>query len=145
MGFSRMNEANKKFEDSIAINKAPLRVSCGAEFTLIVTVDANVYACGGCYKGQLGVKGMKDRYAPSLVSTLHGKTVTDVACGREHAFAVVNDGQEVCSLVFFLAASGLGAAILYTRCVGVVVCGCGCGLLTAHIPALSSHIPALSC
>ena len=40
-------------------------------------------------QGQLGVRGLKDRTTPTLVSALHGEKVTDVACGREHAFALI--------------------------------------------------------
>ena len=88
-GFSRLTAARRKFEETISAQKAPTRISCGSEFTLVVTADGCVYACGRCDRGQLGVKGMKDRYAPTLVTTLHGKRVSDVACGREHAFAIV--------------------------------------------------------
>jgi alpha-tubulin suppressor-like RCC1 family protein len=88
-GFQKLNASAIRHEEMISVRKAPRRVSCGAEFTLIVTADSSVYACGCCDKGQLGVRGMKDRDEPSLVSALHGKAVTDVACGREHAFALV--------------------------------------------------------
>jgi len=88
-GYLKRHASILHHEQMIAVNKSPLRVACGAEFTLIVTADSSVYACGCCDKGQLGVRGMKNRYEPVLITTLHGKQVTDVACGREHAFALV--------------------------------------------------------
>jgi hypothetical protein len=57
--------------------------------------QALIHNTNRCYiQGQLGVKGMsgmslKDRYAPTLVTALHSKKVSDVACGHEHAFALV--------------------------------------------------------
>ena len=40
-------------------------------------------------QGQLGVKGLKDRFEPTLVTALCGKKVTDVICGQDHAFAII--------------------------------------------------------
>ena len=93
--FNNFNAANRRFEESISRKKAPSKVACGGEFTLVVTADGCLYACGACDKGQLGVAGMRDRFRPTLVSSLYGKLVTGIGCGREHAFAIVQGGREV--------------------------------------------------
>mmetsp|Transcript_39362 Transcript_39362/g.57899 ORF Transcript_39362/g.57899 Transcript_39362/m.57899 type:complete len:667 (+) Transcript_39362:207-2207(+) len=94
-GWQTQQAAHIKYAACIARSKAPLRIACGAEFTLIVTADGCVYGCGRGDEGQLGVRGLKDRFTPTLLSSLHGLDVTDVACGRQHAFALVDGGLHV--------------------------------------------------
>eukprot|EP00741_Cyanophora_paradoxa_P003473 tig00000711_g3373.t1 len=68
-------------------------VACGADHTVVVTYQGEVYAWGRNMYGQLGLGTLADHDTPTLVSALHGKQVRQMACGAMHTVAVMEDGE----------------------------------------------------
>ena len=84
-----------------------VRVACGAEFTLFVTKDGALYACGNPQYGQLGI-GTDGQYnssgssikmvfqpypKPTRVGGFNGEKVVNVAAGQNHAIATTDAGH----------------------------------------------------
>lgn len=80
------------------------QVSCGADFTVAVTTDGQVYTWGNPQYGQCadgsehGYIGSNNRMiyspqGPKLVKALNGKTIVSVSCGTNHCLALDNEGQ----------------------------------------------------
>lgn len=68
------------------------QVSCGWDFTIILTGDGLVLACGSNAFGQLGVSAEKTHSAePLLLKSFH-EPVTSVAAGLRHALASTASG-----------------------------------------------------
>lgn len=98
-------------------NKPIVRLACGAEFSLIVDVDGNLYSFGSPEHGQLGhnsegkyfTTGNKyafhNEYMPRRIVTFIEKSreghitplddvwITEVACGTNHSLAVDKKGR----------------------------------------------------
>ncbi|CAH2325682.1 Hypothetical predicted protein [Pelobates cultripes] len=68
------------------------KVSCGWDFTLILTDNGQVLSCGSNAFSQLGIPQVKSCSVPEPVQTLHEK-VTDVAAGLRHTLALTESGQ----------------------------------------------------
>ncbi|XP_072528394.1 secretion-regulating guanine nucleotide exchange factor [Salminus brasiliensis] len=73
-------------------NKTVQQVSCGWDFTIILTDDGQVLACGSNAFGQLGVSPqIKHTAEPHFVKSL-GESVISIAAGLRHALAVTGSG-----------------------------------------------------
>ena len=70
------------------------RVSCGGAHTLVLDQRGRVFSMGLNDSGQLGL-GVNEEYVtePTLVPGLEGKTVTDIAAGRDHSAVVTSEGE----------------------------------------------------
>jgi alpha-tubulin suppressor-like RCC1 family protein len=66
-------------------------LSCGSTHSLAVTHDGAVYAWGKNQKGQLGTGDGKEYHKPTLLVSLLGTAVKQVACGWDHSLAVTRD------------------------------------------------------
>nr|XP_053648638.1 probable E3 ubiquitin-protein ligase HERC1 isoform X5 [Cherax quadricarinatus] len=72
------------------------QVVCGQNCTFIVTANGSVLACGEGSYGRLGQGNSDDLHTPSVISTLQGFVVTQVAtsCGSDgHSLAVTDSGE----------------------------------------------------
>lgn len=73
------------------------KVAAGAEFSLALSADGDVYAWGRGYEGQLGERGEVVRPTPKCVaaapSLLLRADIVDVAAGETFAVAVSRDGR----------------------------------------------------
>lgn len=70
-----------------SINCQVKEVSCGADFTLMLTTEGRVYSCGSGAMGKLGHGDETDRPLPTLVSTFDrmGKkrrTIRNLICNK---------------------------------------------------------------
>uniref|UniRef100_A0A3B1J6S1 Secretion regulating guanine nucleotide exchange factor n=1 Tax=Astyanax mexicanus TaxID=7994 RepID=A0A3B1J6S1_ASTMX len=73
-------------------NMTVQQVSCGWDFTIILTDDGRVLACGSNAFGQLGVSPqIKHTAEPLLIKSL-SESVISVAAGLRHALAVTGSG-----------------------------------------------------
>uniref|UniRef100_T1IPE6 HECT domain-containing protein n=1 Tax=Strigamia maritima TaxID=126957 RepID=T1IPE6_STRMM len=73
--------------------KRVVQVACGANHSLALTDVGQLYAWGSNECGQLGlgVKG-KDEPNPSLIKSLEGVPLAQIACGSEHSIALSKSG-----------------------------------------------------
>ncbi|XP_071541149.1 LOW QUALITY PROTEIN: probable E3 ubiquitin-protein ligase HERC1 [Panulirus ornatus] len=72
------------------------QVVCGQNCTFIVTANGSVLACGEGSYGRLGQGNSDDLHTPTVISTLQGFVVTQVAtsCGSDgHSLAVTDSGE----------------------------------------------------
>ncbi|KAI0228426.1 putative E3 ubiquitin-protein ligase HERC4 [Lamellibrachia satsuma] len=70
-----------------------LQVVCGSQHTLALMRYGDVFAWGGNSYGQLGIGNVKDNvYDPQLLTGLRGLTLTRVAAGGAHSFALTVSG-----------------------------------------------------
>jgi len=75
-------------------NKSVIQVSAGDGYSVFVTADGLVFACGYNSKGQLGVGGTEERNVPTLVTgQLQGKTAVYVAASDNHTLCITTDGS----------------------------------------------------
>ncbi|CAB3378362.1 Hypothetical predicted protein [Cloeon dipterum] len=75
--------------------KRVVQVACGAEHTLALTSEGEVYAFGRNYCGQLGLGTTADNLSrpQRLGGLLDGKIVTSVACQHSSSFALLHSGE----------------------------------------------------
>ncbi|KAK2194294.1 hypothetical protein NP493_116g01001 [Ridgeia piscesae] len=86
-------KAPKKVE---TFENIPVRqVSCGADFTVCVTDESDVYAFGSDYDGCLGCDGDEgsEVCTPKLISFFAGTRVQQVSCGDAHVVALTEAGD----------------------------------------------------
>lgn len=100
-----------------------VQVAAGLTFSLFLTANGRVYACGSMEKGQLGngrtgehfVSGNRMAFAeentPILVKGLADKKIVSISCGQQHSIAL--DDQGFCYVWGFAGYGrlGLGNAI----------------------------------
>lgn len=68
-------------------------VACGANFTVCITSNDEVYSWGTNTLGQLGVKSNDPKkIIPTKVEFPDTKKIVSVACGRDHCLALNEDG-----------------------------------------------------
>lgn len=65
----------------------------GKRHTVVLTEDGKVYAAGSNQYGQLGTGDNLDHSVFTEVTTLSGKTITDIAVGDEFTIALTVDGK----------------------------------------------------
>lgn len=73
-----------------SINCQIKQVACGAEFTLMLTVEGEVFSWGKGAFGKLGHGDEEDRQLPTLITTL--KNMEAIAARGDHAAAIMNGG-----------------------------------------------------
>lgn len=72
-------------------------ISCGENFTAVLTLDGGVFTFGACMYGQLGHNTTTHEYLPRKVLDLMGSEVTQIACGRCHMLVYVMSSQRLYS------------------------------------------------
>jgi alpha-tubulin suppressor-like RCC1 family protein len=80
-----------------------LQISCGDAHTVALSSDGKLYSWGGGGCGQLGhpdtqsmpkdEDGCPYQPKPKLISALRSMQVKQIACGKAHTVAVLNNGQ----------------------------------------------------
>jgi len=68
-------------------------VACGGNFTALLKSDGTVWTWGGNYRGQLGDGTQTNSSIPLQVQGLSGKTITQIAAGKEHMVALDSEGK----------------------------------------------------
>ncbi|XP_021370845.1 alsin-like isoform X2 [Mizuhopecten yessoensis] len=113
MEFSKEREQEKDgvlsvwqgFQGSVELVSFPVlsrkqvkRVALGANHSVFLTSDQEVFSCGKNNYGQLGIGELDTEYAfdPVPVTTLDGRCVVEVACGLNHCAVVTKDGSALC-------------------------------------------------
>lgn len=84
---SMMREPKAMYPVRVEI-KNVLSVTCGAEYTMVLTNDG-LFGCGDNSKGQLGLGDTKDRQELTRIPI---ENVLSVACGVNHTFILTSDG-----------------------------------------------------
>ncbi|KAH7566932.1 hypothetical protein JRO89_XS08G0255600 [Xanthoceras sorbifolium] len=67
-------------------------VSAGAEHTVAVTEDGDLYGWGWGRYGNLGLGDRNDRLVPEKVANVYGEKMVMVACGWRHTISVSSSG-----------------------------------------------------
>ncbi|GAQ89192.1 Putative ubiquitin-protein ligase [Klebsormidium nitens] len=70
-----------------------VRVACGAAHTLALTGSGEVYSFGQGQLGALGHGDLETKPTPTLVDSLWGLAIVQVAAGENHSAALTVDGQ----------------------------------------------------
>ena len=78
-----------------ASDQRVIHLACGADFTLLVTIHGDVWACGANELGQCGVITSMT-YAEKPMPCLVGLHVTKLSCGDAHTAAITADGRLFC-------------------------------------------------
>lgn len=81
-------ELNFPSEDLKAI-----QVECGREHIIVLTENNKVLTWGKGLRGQLGNASLESPEHPQIVSSLVEKTISKVAAGGWHSFALTADGE----------------------------------------------------
>ncbi|XP_036391381.1 secretion-regulating guanine nucleotide exchange factor isoform X1 [Megalops cyprinoides] len=78
---------------ALPVQKAVHQVSCGWDFTLILTDDGQVLSCGSNAYGQLGLPHIAGHAAEPLHIQTLTEPVISVAAGLRHSLAVTGSGH----------------------------------------------------
>lgn len=68
------------------------KVSCGWDFSLILTDSGQLFSCGSNAYGQLGNTQQKTSSVPKLIQNV-AERIVDIAVGLRHSLAVTGSGQ----------------------------------------------------
>ena len=75
-------------------DKSVVQVAAGCEYTMFVTADGLVFACGFNGHGHLGVGDTGDRLVPTLVTgQLQGRAAVYIAAAGAHTLCITADGS----------------------------------------------------
>lgn len=97
---------NLKFLNSLKASY----ISCGENFTAVLTLDGGVFTFGAGMYGQLGHGQTSHEYFPRKIPDLMGSQVTQIACGRCHTLVYVSSSKRLYS--FGLGGNGqLGTSL----------------------------------
>ncbi|CDJ38755.1 regulator of chromosome condensation domain-containing protein, putative [Eimeria tenella] len=77
--------------DEVLFPRQARQAACGANFTLILTDDGQLYSFGDGSYGVLGTDAVSTRWTPTKVK-FHDRKIGLVAAGRHHAIAVTDLG-----------------------------------------------------
>eukprot|EP00941_MAST-03F_sp_MAST-3F-sp1_P001264 g1264.t1 len=69
------------------------QIACGAEFSLALASNGDVWSWGRGREYQLGSGRNRDNVVPEIIAALQGLTVTKIAAGENHAAALLEDGS----------------------------------------------------
>ena len=68
------------------------QISCGDEFTALLTKEGKVFTMGNNCKGQLGHGDTEKRDFPTQVAALEEYVIIQIACGPDHMAALTDKG-----------------------------------------------------
>ena len=72
-------------------------ISCGEEFTAVLTRDGGVFTFGAGMYGQLGHNSTNNECMPLKVFDLMGSEITQISCGRCHTLAYLASSKKLYS------------------------------------------------
>ena len=72
-------------------------ISCGEEYTAVLTRDGGVFTFGAGMYGQLGHNSSNNEDLPRKVFDLMGSEVTQISCGRCHTLAYLKSSNKLYS------------------------------------------------
>lgn len=72
-------------------------ISCGEDFTAVLTFDGGVFTFGAGMYGQLGHGQIGHEYLPRKIPDLMGSQVTQIACGRCHTIVYLSSNKRLYS------------------------------------------------
>lgn len=84
--------SNRDFDAMTSQNGGIKQIAAGMNHTMILFNNGEVFATGKNEEGQLGLGDNTNRNGYTLVTSLAGKKVSYIACGRDKSFAVA-DGK----------------------------------------------------
>lgn len=84
---------NLKFLNSLKASY----ISCGENFTAVLTLDGGVFTFGAGMYGQLGHGQISHEYFPRKIPDLMGSQVTQIACGRCHTLVYISSSKRLYS------------------------------------------------
>lgn len=85
-------------------------VAAGGEHTVVVLKGGWVFSCGKGGDGQLGTGALQDEYVPTLVETLAGKNVVNLAAGWDSTVVCTKAGEVLAFGNNFSGQLGLGSS-----------------------------------
>ncbi|CAF0899632.1 unnamed protein product [Brachionus calyciflorus] len=85
-------------------NLKPCYISCGENFTAVLTTDGGVFTFGAGMYGQLGHNNFSHEYLPKKIVDLMGSEITQIACGRCHMIVYSSSSNKI--YTYGLAGSG---------------------------------------
>lgn len=79
-------------------SKIIVHIACGSYHSMAIDNTGKVYAWGCCnyycnYSRQLGDGSCADIYTPTNLTSLEGKTIVSITCGRYHTIALDSNGK----------------------------------------------------
>jgi E3 ubiquitin-protein ligase HERC4 len=90
---NRIHPYNLKFLNSLRA----CYVTCGENFSAVLTLDGGVFTFGAGAYGQLGHNGTSHEYLPRKVPDLMGSEISQIACGRCHMLVYVASSNRLYS------------------------------------------------
>jgi len=81
-------------------NKQTKQVACGANHSMVLLTNGELWTMGSNNDGQLGLDGWQNRTTPEPVVSLAGKSVVSVACGELHTIAMIGLDRAPCARLF---------------------------------------------
>lgn len=75
-------------------DKRVTKISCGESHSLILTADADVYAWGRGFEGQLGIaNSIEVASTPQYVKSFYNKPIANIETGAYFSLAITRDNQ----------------------------------------------------
>ncbi|MFY7886728.1 MAG: Ig-like domain-containing protein, partial [Dolichospermum sp.] len=72
--------------------KTPSQIACGASFTMVLMNDGTIYGTGNNGSGQLGTSNLISRTTLTQMTSVSGKTPSQIACGNSFTIVLMSDG-----------------------------------------------------
>jgi alpha-tubulin suppressor-like RCC1 family protein len=102
LGFD--NPKDQKLFMEVPVPAKCVKTASGAEFSLAITTDGEVYSWGCPQYGQTGTgsdygfiagtnRMVYDPQSPKLVKGLEGKNIVQISCGTSHSLALDDEGR----------------------------------------------------
>lgn len=73
-------------------NRPIVKIACGADYSMCMTVGGAVFSWGDNAQGQLGQGDFTNRLRPEVVRTLRGAKAAHISCGKSHSAAISPSG-----------------------------------------------------
>eukprot|EP01104_Vermistella_antarctica_P015030 TRINITY_DN4850_c0_g1_i2.p1 TRINITY_DN4850_c0_g1~~TRINITY_DN4850_c0_g1_i2.p1 ORF type:complete len:374 (+),score=54.17 TRINITY_DN4850_c0_g1_i2:200-1321(+) len=76
--------------------KNVVSITCGGDWTAVLTANGDVFTFGCALNGRLGVGAHFEddkMFKPKIVELLQGHTITKIDCGQDHMAAITDEGE----------------------------------------------------
>lgn len=93
LGYGSKLSLNKPMAVKLASNAYPIMISAGANHSLTLTGNGDIYAWGSNFAGQLGDNSELDRTYPVRVDVPFGVNITSISAGANHNTAISESGE----------------------------------------------------
>jgi len=89
-------EISKPELNQYLYGKHVVDICCGASYSLVLTIDGDVYAWGLNGNGQIGNRNSReDQLIPYHVKGFDGQKVKAISCGFDHSMALTEAGNVI--------------------------------------------------